>query len=739
MSEERSEDVTPSASGSGQAFQWAVGETAGQYRIDAVLGEGGMGKVFRAQDLRLGRPVAIKVSGTGFDDRFRREAKIIAALNHPHICHLYDIGPDFLVMEFVQGETLRSWLKGSREWTQRLEVARQTLQALRAAHRNGIVHRDLKPENIMVRFDGYVKVLDFGLAKHVSSSLANSVSVTGQILGTPAYMSPEQIRSQAAGPASDPFSFGIVLYEMLAGEHPWPRETAIERLHAILHDEAAPLPADLTTSRLASVVDRLLRKNPSERFDSAEAVLKAIDDCAEPAASPTTEVLPSIAVLPFVFLTEVAERKALSLGFADALITTLGGLEQIAVLPTAAILDYLAGSDPAAACRDLGVRYVLQGNAQRVGSNWRISVQLFDGSIRKTSFAEKLDFRLENVFDVQDEIGRRVVERFEGRFSARSPKSRERYTADPEAYSEFMAGLRDSYSDKLERIESAATHLSKAIEHDPQFGLAHATLSYVYMNLHVMFEPRRELLDKAERHYRTALSLDPSLPEAHMARTWILWSPAKNFQHKEAIESLEQTLALQPNMERAHNRMSSICWHIGRISEAFTANELAQRSNPKTVTTNLTACYAHSGDFERAREAAEILFQKSPGNWYALRYMAICALVKEIQRWPANISPKLSSALRMSRCWSAFKACCMRAGTKEHLLSSVFRGPSIRLAHWGIHTTHTTTSPVSTPCFKNTIKRLPGSSTPRPPVFRANANVLPNPAQAGTKQACSLG
>jgi TolB-like protein/Tfp pilus assembly protein PilF len=529
----------------------------------------------------------------------------------------------------VEGETLRLWMKRSPDWAQRLEVARQTLQALRAAHQDGIVHRDLKPENIMVRSDGYVKVLDFGLAKHFQASATDDVTVAGQILGTPAYMSPEQILSQPVGPHSDLFSFGIILYEMWTGQHPWPQQPSIERLHAILHDAPAPLPADIAANPIAAVLDRLLRKKPSERFDSAEAVLKALDACAGPSTeSASIETLPSIAVLPFVFLSDVDERKALSLGFADALITTLGSVEEIAVLPTASILDYRAGADPSSACRDLGVRYVLQGNVQRMGTQWRISVQLFDGSIRKTIFAEKLDFRLENAFDVQDEIGTRVVELFRGRLNTLAPKSSKRYSAEPDAYSEFMLGLRDSYSDRRERIENAANHLSKALEHDPEFGLAHATLSYVCMNLHDLFDPRRELLDKAERHCRLALSLDPSLPEAHMAQAWLLWSAARNFQHTEAIASLEQALALQPNLERAHNRMSSICWHIGRITEAFTANELAQRSNPKTVTANLTACYAYSGDFERARQSAEIWHQKSPANWSALRYLAFCALVQ---------------------------------------------------------------------------------------------------------------
>ena len=323
-------------------------------------------------------------------------------------------------------------------------------------------------------------------------------------------------------------------------------------------------------------------------------------------------------MLPFVFLSEVEERKALSLGFADALITMLGRLEDITVLPTSAILNYAAGTDPAHTCRDLGVRHVLQGNVQKLGAHWRVSMQLFDGMTQKITFSEKHDFVLENVFEVQDEIGRRVVESLRRRFPMAVPKSRDRYSSDPEAYDEFMAGLRESYSDRPETLESAIQHLSKAVERDPEFALAHAWLSYVSMNMHFNFDPRPARLEKAEHHCRRALMLDPALPEGHLARALILWSPAKSFQHADALEALEQVLAVQPNFEQAHNRIASICLHIGRLQEARIAHEQAQRSNPKTRSGNLEFFYLYSGDFARAEEAGEAWLRERPGATYAL-------------------------------------------------------------------------------------------------------------------------
>jgi tetratricopeptide (TPR) repeat protein len=200
------------------------------------------------------------------------------------------------------------------------------------------------------------------------------------------------------------------------------------------------------------------------------------------------------------------------------------------------------------------------------------------------------------------------------------PKSRDRYSSDPAAYAEFMAGLRESSTDRPETLESAIQHLSTAVEHDPDFALAHAWLSFFSMNMHFIFDPRPTRLEMAERHCRLALMLDAALPEGHLARAWILWSPARNFQHADAIAALEQVLAARPNLERAHNRMSAICAHIGRLHESRIAHEHALRSNPKTRSANLEYYYLYSGDFARAEEAGEILIRERPGIYHALYF-----------------------------------------------------------------------------------------------------------------------
>jgi len=612
------------------------GEVLGPYEIQGLLGAGGMGEVYSAIDTRLGRKVAIKICQERFSGRFEREARAISALNHPNICTLHDVGPNYLVTELVEGETLCDWLKRGPGQERRLEIARQVLDALTMAHGAGLVHRDLKPQNIMVRFDGYVKVLDFGLAKRMPtaggaqmpSTTATDITVPGQILGTVAYMSPEQILGKEVDPRSDLFAFGVILYEMLAGQRPWPADSAVDTLHAIVHDE--PAYTEGIPRRIVPILQKLLRKDPADRFPSAEAVREALASSDSRPAVPLEQVadpLTSIAVLPFLFLSQIEDPKAYSLGFADALITTLGSLEDIAVLPTSTVVNCVPGIDPVLTCQELGVRHLLQGSVQKQGAHWRVSTQLFDSRTLKIVYAEKHDFVRENVFEVQDEIGRRVVDSLQVRFRRAAPKSRDRYSSDPEAFEEFMAGLRESYSDQEQTLRSSAQHLSRAVERDPEFALAHATLSYVAMHINFEIDPDFAWMEKAEYHCGRALALDPDLPEGHSARAFIWWSPAKNFQHVEAIAALERVLAAQPNNERAHNRIANICTHIGRFQEALTAHQRARQSNPKTRANNLEFILLYSGDFAAAEQAAEAWIREKPGTRYALWYYPLPALM----------------------------------------------------------------------------------------------------------------
>jgi non-specific serine/threonine protein kinase len=614
------------------------------YRIIEELGRGGMGVVYKAEDTRLGRLVALKCLSPSLTRdaeslrRFAREARATCATNHPHVPTLYDIGEaegvHYISSELVPGTTLREHLKQPLGVSRALDLAKQILQALSGAHVQGVIHRDLKPENIMIRPDGYVKVLDFGIAainpcSHLNEleatrADADTLTGTGRIVGTMAYMSPEQALGRPVDAASDLFSFAVVLYEMIAGEHPWKRASSIDILHAIVHDPPPRLPASAEPiPALQTVLDKALRKNPLERYRSAEDLLKDLERLGDHGDTRSqashADNRNSLAVLRFVFLNEVEERESLSLGFADAVITALGNLEDFVVLPTSTILKYASGTDPGVVSQELAVRHVLQGNIQRLGQRWRVTLQLYDANARKTVFATKLDFNLVDVFEIQDQISQRVAESLSAKFRCGPTKARDRYSTDPYAYDEYLQGLKNSYSDTPSLMDDALMHLSRAVERDPDFALAHAAIARVLADKYRIFESRRTVGERAEYHAQHALALDPDLPEGHLARAYLLWTQLRNYQGHEAIAELLKAQSLQPNLDGVHGHLGLICCHYGRMTESLEAFRSARRTNPNNMWARWEGMvHLWSGSFEQAIPEAEEWIRASPGSKYAL-------------------------------------------------------------------------------------------------------------------------
>src|SRR5258707_7786943 len=310
----------------------APGVRLGPYEIVALLGAGGMGEVYKAIDTRLGRTVAIKVLRGEYSDRFQREARAIAALNHRHICALYDIGPNYLVMEYLEGAPVR----GPLPVEQALRLALEIAAALEEAHRKGIIHRDLKPGNILISSDG-AKLLDFGLAKleHTSESDVTETQA-GTVLGTAAYMSPEQAEGRSADARSDIFSFGAVLYEVLSGQRAFLGETGIAAMASILREQPKPLrdaPAELER-----IVTRCLRKDPARRFQSMAEVRIALADALSAAAK--KDETPSIAVLPFANLSADKENEYFSDGITESILNSLAHIAQLRVTSRSAVVRY---------------------------------------------------------------------------------------------------------------------------------------------------------------------------------------------------------------------------------------------------------------------------------------------------------------------------------------------------------------------------------------------------------------
>lgn len=439
------------------------GTRLGPYEVIAPLGAGGMGEVYRARDTRLEREVAIKVlpERTARNPealaRFEREAKAVAALSHPNILALYDVGVEqgvsFAVTELLEGETLRSRLASLLPWPKAVEIGAAVAAGLAAAHSKGIIHRDLKPENIFLTSDGRVKVLDFGLARMNSApspqdgSTLPTETIEGTVMGTVGYMSPEQVRGQRADAPSDIFSLGCMLYEMLAGRRPFASETATQTMAAILEvqppDPAGSgkhIPAELTR-----VVMHCLEKHPKQRFQSAQDLGFALRAISEPGSAPSTpeerkrlprpgwlasamavllaavsvywlnrpsQAINSLAVLPFANVGANPDAEYLSDGITENLINSLSQLPKLRVVPRSLAFVYKGREvDPRKAGRDLNVGAVLMGRVVQRGDSLNIQTELVDVKNVSQLWGQQYSRKLSDIIVVQKEISKAVSEK----------------------------------------------------------------------------------------------------------------------------------------------------------------------------------------------------------------------------------------------------------------------------------------------------------------------------------------
>jgi len=550
------------------------GADLGPYHIVSRLGEGGMGMVYRGVDTRLGRPVAIKISAGQFNKRFEWEARAISALNHPNICTLYDVGSlpsggGYMVTELVEGETLREWLKRGPAFDGCLNIIRQTIAALTAAHDAGIVHRDLKPANIMVRFDGYVKVLDFGLAKRIvsrasaSSDTSSGMSTPGQILGTIAYMSPEQILGQEVDARSDLFALGIILYEMAAGKHPWPRTSSIDAMHATLRDDPPPIGGTLDP-----VILRCLAKQPCDRFATAAELQAALDQaCVEPLARRSVRV-PSVAVLPFANLSADPENGFFCDGLTEEIIHALARESGLKVAGRTSSFFFRGKDlDFAAIASKLNVEHILEGSVRKSGNRIRVTVQLIKVADGFPLWSERFDREMTDIFAIQDEITHGIHEVLRIKLSA-EPQA-PRHEPNLRAYEAYLTARTQWFKGTLESQVRFKEAVDRAIALDPRFALPYMLLGGHYsMIAHRGSAAALEVIPLAQAAEEEALRLDPSLPEAHALLG--VWAGVFSFDWKEAQRRFRLAMAREPVAPDIH------LWYgnhyllpLGRTAEAL--------------------------------------------------------------------------------------------------------------------------------------------------------------------------
>jgi len=466
-----------------------------------------MGEVYRARDPRLNRDVAVKVSAAQFSERFEREAKAIAALNHSHICQVYDVGPNYLVMEFIEGDPL----KGPLPLEKALEYARQIASALDAAHKKNITHRDLKPANILVTASG-VKLLDFGLAKMATAPVPDGATQTmplteaGAIMGTAAYMSPEQAKGEEVDPRSDIFSFGVVLYEMLSGRRAFSRNSSIETMSAILRDEPVPLDAPANVS---AIVNRCLRKSPTDRFETIGEVRAAL----EQAATKPAEKQPAIAVLSFANLSADKENEYFSDGLAEEILNLLAKIPGLKVIARTSSFAFRGKEqDITKIAEALRVQNILEGSVRKAGSRIRITAQLIHAADGTHLWSERYDRDMTDVFAIQDEIGQAISEALQVRLAPRAT------VVNIEAWQLCLKGEFHRLRFTPESLAKAKEYFEQALAIDPNYAHAYNRLALYYYMLGLLgIKPIGDMAPLAKAAAAKALTIDPTNSESDSA------------------------------------------------------------------------------------------------------------------------------------------------------------------------------------------------------------------------------
>jgi serine/threonine protein kinase len=501
----------------------SAGSKLGPYEILTPIGAGGMGEVYKARDTRLDRTVAIKVGAAKFSERFEREARAVAALNHPNICTLHDVGTDYLVMEYVDG----AMVSGPMPVGRALKLAIQIAGALEEAHAKGILHRDLKPSNILVTAKGTAKLLDFGLAKLAADSDATQ-TMAGGLMGTPMYMAPEQAEGKATDRRSDVFSFGAVLYEMLAGRR------AFDSLAAVVRDNPKPLEAP---AELKQVVMRCLAKSPAERFQSIADLKAALERIsAQPA-----ERQPSIAVLPFANRNRDPDDEYFSDGLAEEIMNTLAHLPGLKVTArTSAFAFRGKEQDITKIAEALHVRTILEGSVRRSGSRIRVTAQLINAEDGYHLWSERYDREMADVFTMQDEIAAAIAGALEVKLVGK-PGARRAHQPNLEAYEAFLRGRHEALKATLESHSRAKQLFEQAIALDPTFSEPHSELGYYYslqglMGLRSDMPAGRALAQKA-------LELSPADSRAHAVLCLV--ACLYDYDWKEAGEQFRLTMAAE--------------------------------------------------------------------------------------------------------------------------------------------------------------------------------------------------
>jgi eukaryotic-like serine/threonine-protein kinase len=667
------------------------------YELGPLLGSGGMGEVYRARDLRLGRPVAIKVlraeSAASPERlaRFEQEARTASALNHPNVVTIYEIGrvdeTPYIAMEFVEGRTLRDLLEaGPLPLPRLLYYATQIAEALAKAHAGGIVHRDLKPENLMVTRDGLVKVLDFGLAKltpaisHVTAGAESPRTAVGILLGTVQYMSPEQARTPSVDHRSDQFTLGMILYEMATGRRAFPRDSVSGTLAAIMFEE--PVPAVELNPAVPEALQRIiaicLRKEPQDRFATTGDLARALSALrGQPAAyesraetllrlesSPAQQA--SVAVLPFVDLSPHKDQEYFCDGMAEELINALTQIPALRVVSRTSSFQFKGKADDVRTIgHRLGVRTLLEGSVRTAGERMRIGARLTNAADGYQLWSSQYDREMKDVFAVQDEIAGSILSALRVTLikSGDAPLVQP-HTGAPEVYKLYLKGRHEWNKRTEDGLLRSLEYFQEAIDRDPGYARAHAGLADSYVLLGVYgIRPPAEVMPKAKataaRALEEAADAPPGQAASGLAAVHTTLGCVKavyDWSWAEAEEHFRRAIECDPKYPTAHHWYAMNCLvPTRRFEEATREIRLAQESDPLSpaIQASLGLVHYFAGRLAEAAAALEKTLESDLG--FAMAHFFLGQTYLRMERKEDALA-SLGNASRLSPASSEFRA-----------------------------------------------------------------------------------
>ena len=614
----------------------APGTRFAQYEVNAPIGSGGMGEVYRARDLRLHRDVALKVMAEHvaadplMRQRFETEARAVASLSHPSIRAIHELaivdGIPIAVMELLEGETLRRHIeRGPIPWRDAVNIVIAIADGLAAAHGKGIVHRDLKPENVFLTSDGAVKILDFGLALQrlaAAESVTGAHTAAGIVLGTLGYMSPEQVTGERVDGRSDLFATGCLLYEMLTGARLFNGLTPQEIVGSLLHEGAREMKGLSTTApvELKAIVSRCVERQAERRFESAAHLASALRALLTGSSGTTGRRSKSrgksLAVLPFVNTSADPQADYLTDGITESIINSLSQLPGLRVVPRSLVFRYKGlQSDPATVGLALNARTILTGRVVHHGDILDIQAELVDTANEAQLWGERFRRRVSDVMAVQEEIAWQISEALRLKLSPKQKTTlRQRPTVNPEAYHEYLRGRHFWHNWGPESLKKAVEHFLKALEHDPEYALAYAGLGHAYgaLSYYGVIAPS-EGFPRAQAAAARALQIDPRLADAHATVAMERWFWGWDW--KAAARSYEKAVELDPDNALILVMYSLFLTTAGQPEKALEMALKARTLDPLSPFVGMGVGWAHhfAGHHEQVVTEMSELMTLHPG------------------------------------------------------------------------------------------------------------------------------